>query len=79
MDKKELSVSEFDLKTHFIDYWDEVVRQWLENDADYSKFKDQAKEQSQIIKAINDLILMSWIYSPHIKCPFLTTSKKTKI
>ena len=55
MDKKELSVSEFDLKTHFIDYWDEVVRQWLENDADYSKFKDQAKEQSQIIKAINDM------------------------
>ena len=60
MDEKELSIQEFDLKKHFIDYWDEVVRQWLKNDADYSKFKDEvkeqkAKEQSQIINAINDM------------------------
>jgi len=49
-----LSVNEFDLNRHFINYWDEVVRQWLENNADYSKFEKEVEEQSLIIEAINN-------------------------
>ena len=49
-----MSVNEFDLNRHFINYWDEVVRQWLENNADYSKFEKEVEEQSLIIEAINN-------------------------
>ena len=54
MEINELSVNEFDLNRHFINYWDEVVRQWLENNADYSKFEKEVEEQSLIIEAINN-------------------------
>ena len=54
MDEKELSIQEFDLEKHYIDYWDKVVRQWLDYNADWSKFHDDAAEQNQIIKAINN-------------------------
>lgn len=56
----ELNFKDFDLKTRFIDYWDEVVRQWLEKNNDWDVMTadgtDKAKaatEQRQIIKAIN--------------------------
>lgn len=54
MEINELSVNEFDINRHFINYWDEVVRQWLENNADYSKFEKEVEEQSLIIEAINN-------------------------
>ena len=47
MDKKELSVSEFDLKTHFIDYWDKVVRQWLDWDDKTADGTDEAKAAAE--------------------------------
>lgn len=43
----------FDLERDFIDYWDKVIRQWLSLDADVTGFKDEAKEQSTVIEAIN--------------------------
>lgn len=46
----------FDLKKDFIEYWDHVIRLWLEQNADVTLFKndEDAKEQLQVIKAIND-------------------------
>ena len=52
----ELNFKDFDLKTHFIDYWDKVVRQWLDWDDKTADGTDEAKaaaEQRQIIEAIN--------------------------
>ena len=48
-------MGKFDLQKDFIEYWDEVVRQWLEKNANYSEFENNAKEQSLIINAINDM------------------------
>lgn len=47
-------MKDFDLEKEFIDYWDEVVRQWLDNDADVNSFKNDAAKQSAVIKAINE-------------------------
>ena len=44
-----------DLKD-FIDYWDDVVRQWLDNGADISKFGGVAAEQRDVIEAINKTV-----------------------
>ena len=48
-------MGKFDLQKDFIEYWDEVVRQWLINDADCS-FTGVAEDQCQIIQAINGTI-----------------------
>lgn len=48
-------MGKFDLQKDFIDYWDEVVRQWLINDADCS-FTGVVEDQCQIIQAINGTI-----------------------
>ena len=60
MDKKELSFQDFNLKTHFIGYWDQVVRQWLDKNNDWKAMTDgeteearATREQRQIIEAIN--------------------------
>lgn len=45
------------LKKDFIDYWDEVVRQWLDNGADISKFGGDAAEQREVIDAINGTVV----------------------
>lgn len=45
-------MANFDLQKDFIKYWDEVVRQWLDNDADFNSFNGVAAEQSAVIKAI---------------------------
>ena len=47
-------MEDFDLEKEFIDYWDEVVRQWLDNDADVNSVKNDAAKQSAVIKAINE-------------------------
>lgn len=45
------------LKKDFIDYWDNVVRQWLDNGADISKFGGDAAEQREVINAINGTVV----------------------
>ena len=42
------------LQQHFIDYWDDVIRQWLSLNADVTSFKNDASEQSMVIEAINE-------------------------
>lgn len=44
---------EFDLQGDFIDYWDRVVRQWLDTNADITSFTGDAVEQRVVIEAIN--------------------------
>lgn len=46
----------FDLQKDFIEYWDHVIRLWLDQNADVTLFKkdEDAKEQLQVINAINE-------------------------
>lgn len=46
----------FDLEKDFIEYWDHVIRLWLDQNADVTLFKkdEDAKEQLQVINAINE-------------------------
>lgn len=50
MPKKEDTIKKY------IDYWDEVIRQWLQYNADYKSFTGDAAEQRQIIEAINSKV-----------------------
>ena len=59
-EQERLSFNDFELETHFIGYWDKVIRQWLENDNNWkemtageSEEAKAAKEQHQVIEAIN--------------------------
>ena len=47
-------MANFDIQKDFIDYWDEVIRQWLSLNANVTGFKGLATEQSNVIKAINE-------------------------
>lgn len=47
-------MANFKIQEDFIDYWDEVISQWLSLNANVTGFKDPATEQSNVIKAINE-------------------------
>ena len=47
-------MANFNIQEDFIDYWDEVIRQWLSLNANVTGFKGLATEQSNVIKAINE-------------------------
>ncbi len=47
MDKKESSFQDFNLKTHFIGYWDQVVRQWLDKNNDWKAMTDGETEEAR--------------------------------
>ena len=82
MDKKELNLQDYDLKTHFIDYWDQVVRQWLEKDAVHESFTGNAEEQHQIIKAINNSVGKTRKYklnTDHMPEPYWGNPKECSI
>ena len=50
------------LETSFIDYWDEVVRQWLDHNSKDELFTEYAEEQHTVINAINENCKNSDIY-----------------
>lgn len=48
-------MGDFNLTKNFIDYWDHVIRLWLDKNADVTLFKDDnAKQQRVVIEAINE-------------------------
>lgn len=66
----------------YIDYWDEVIRQWLQYNADYKSFTGDAAEQRQIIEAINSTVGKNpdyWLNIQHMPEPYWGNPQKCSI
>ena len=70
------------LQEDFIEYWDKVVRQWLDNNANHKSFTNDAQEQHQIIEAINSSVGKNskyWLNTDHMPEPYWGDPKKCSI
>ena len=66
----------------FIEYWDKVVRQWLDNNANHKSFTNDAQEQHQIIEAINSSVGKNskyWLNTDHMPEPYWGNPKECSI